>query len=87
MERRINGRTVRLIRELKKLTQAQVATKAGANDNGDPALNHTTVAHVEKGRQPSVDVMGLIANGLEVHLDEITYMSAVYRAADVERVA
>lgn len=86
-ERRINGKTVFRIRKLQGLTQAQVATAAGAGDDGEKVLDHTTVAHVEKGRQPSVDVMGHIANGLGVHLDEITYFAAVYVASDVERVA
>lgn len=80
MERRINGRTVFRMRRLQNLTQAQVATKAGADDNGKPVLDHTTVSHVEKGRQPTVEIMGHIANGLGVHIDEITYFAAVYSA-------
>lgn len=80
MERRINGRTVFRMRRLQNLTQAQVATKAGADDNGNPVLDHTTVSHVEKGRQPTVEIMGHIANGLGVHIDEITYFAAVYSA-------
>lgn len=86
-ERRINGRTVFRMRKLQQLTQAQVATRAGADDTGKPLLDHTTVAHVEKGRQPTVAVMAHIANGLGVDLEEITYFAAVYVAADSERVA
>lgn len=86
-ERRINGKTVYRIRKLQNLTQAQVATNAGADEQGKPLLDHTTVAHVEKGRQPSVDTMGHIANGLGVHLDEISYFAAIYTAANSERVA
>lgn len=80
-ERRINGRTVFRIRKLQNLTQAQVATRAGADDDGKPFLDHTTVAHIEKGRQPTVATMAHIANGLGVDLDEITYMAAVYTVA------
>lgn len=81
-ELRINGRTVYRMRRLQKLTQAQVATRAGADDKGKPFIDHTTVSHVEAGRQPSEVIMGHIANGLGVHLSEITYLSAVYSAAE-----
>lgn len=77
-ERRINGRTVYRIRKLKELTQAQVATNAGAGADGKPLLDHTTVAHIEKGRQPTEATMCHVANGLGVSLDEITYPAVVY---------
>lgn len=77
-ERRIHGRACYRIRKLKGLTQAQVATNAGAGPDGKPLLDHTTVSHIEAGRQPTEAVMAHLANGLGVDLSEITYQAVVY---------
>ena len=77
-ERRVHGKACFRIRKLKGLTQAQVATNAGMGADGQPVLDHTTVSHIEAGRQPTEAVMAHLANGLGVSLDEITYQAVVY---------
>lgn len=85
-ERRIHGRACRRIRELQHKTQSDIAT-AAVDEQGNP-LSFTTVAHIEAGRrQPSLDVMCRMANGLGVHLDDITYSVNVYVADDGQSAA
>jgi transcriptional regulator with XRE-family HTH domain len=85
-ERRVLPGAVRRIRELQCKTQAEIATLAGPDAAGKP-LSFTTVSHIEAGRrQPSLDVMCRLANGLGVDLDDFTYFANVY-VADEGRVA
>lgn len=73
-ERRVLPGAVRRIRLLQHKTQDEIATAA--------EINFTSLSHIEKGRQPSLEVMCRLANALKVDLDDITYMSAVYVVSD-----
>lgn len=65
------GGAARQIRLAKKLTQAEIATKAG--------FHFAVLSMIENGkRQPSVDVICRLANALEVDLTDISYMANVY---------
>lgn len=74
-ERRVLPGAVRRIRTLSRKTQAEIAT-AGRFD-------FTTMSHIEKGRQPSLDVMCRLAEALAVDLDDISYVATIY-VADAE---
>jgi transcriptional regulator with XRE-family HTH domain len=80
-ERKILGGAVKQIRRLQGKTQADVATLAGVSADGKP-MSFTTVAHIEKNRGCSLDVMCRIANALGVALDDITYVANVYVVAE-----
>jgi transcriptional regulator with XRE-family HTH domain len=73
-ERRILGGAVRRIRELSRMTQAQLATAAGPSAAGK-SLNVATISKIESNSvRPSVPVMCGIANALGVDLTDITYL-------------
>lgn len=70
-ERRVLGGAVMRIRQAKKVKQDTLAQLAGIH----PAY----LSNIEHGnKQPSLDVMAKLANGLEVDLSDITYVANVY---------
>jgi transcriptional regulator with XRE-family HTH domain len=71
-ERRILPGAARRMRQFQRKTQAELATKAG--------IDFTTLSHIEKGRQPSLENMCKLADALGVDLDDITYIATVYVA-------
>lgn len=77
-ERRTNGVAVQAFRKARGISQDMLATKCGQNDKGKQ-LSVGTVSKIESGLyQPSLDIMCRLANALEVDLDAITYVAAIY---------
>ena len=66
------------MREFQSKTQQQIADAA--------QINFTSMSHIEKGRQPSLEVMCRLADALKVDLDDISYIATVY-VADAESAA
>ncbi len=70
------------MRKLQGLTQAQVSTRGGFADDGEPIIDHTTVSRVERGeRQPNTMQLYALAAGLGVNIDEISYVVSTEVAA------
>lgn len=58
------GRRIRQLRQLRHLTQEELAERAN--------LNVTFVSQIERGcKSPTVETIGKIANGLQVSLPEL----------------
>lgn len=77
-ERRINGAAVQAIRKARNLSQDQLATNCGQNEQGKQ-LSIGTISKIEAGQmQPSLEIQCRVANGLAVDLAAITYVAAIY---------
>jgi transcriptional regulator with XRE-family HTH domain len=70
MERKTNGATVRVIRELLGISLTDLAARAG--------IAKPYMSQIETGvKQPSASVARAIADGMGVALESITYPVAV----------
>lgn len=66
MERRTNGATVRVVRELLGISLTDLAARAG--------IAKPYLSQIETGvKQPSATVARALANGMGVQLESITY--------------